>query len=547
MQSTEQSLLSQRTARDLVLLIVLTFAVHLPFIGQAFHLDDVQYLDVARNVFRNPVFPLDLQSVFEGKHVTLWAHSHPPLNSYVIAGLLLLSNRTPSEKFLHTCFLIFPALTGIAFYFLARQFVVRPLLATALLTTNPILMVCAHTLMADVPLLAMWLCGITMFVSGVAKNRNSMVYMSAIPLTAACLYAYQGLGAIPLLGLYALSRRRLRSREILILCIPVLMLAAWQFSGYLHRGTIYMSAMFGELGRRGWWRPEAKIRAAIATFSYLGALVVPFPFVFWRMLRRRKGVLIHLALALGILAAYSQPADYSWPQRVFLVICVAAGIAVTGWIFRHLITASPMATVSSDDLFLCLWLAGMLVACLAVFLGGSARYLLPACPVLLLLFLRVDERLNGSPSWMFYGSWLAGQLIFGLCLARADYQFAGVGRREAHDFQSDYLRNRQPFLFNGEWAFRYYMTAIGGEIMAEDTTGVPGELVVKSRLSLGRSFDVDRSLERLELRTYRIRSPVRLLDLHAHAGFWSDGWGVLPFWFSSENLDEISIYGVKEK
>src|SRR5881409_2690451 len=88
MQSTEQRPLSQRTARDLVLLIALTLAVHLPFIDQAFHLDDVQYLDVARNVFRNPVFPLDLQSVFEGKHVTLWAHSHPPLNSYVIAGLL---------------------------------------------------------------------------------------------------------------------------------------------------------------------------------------------------------------------------------------------------------------------------------------------------------------------------------------------------------------------------------------------------------------------------------------------------------------------------
>src|SRR2546428_7407006 len=137
MQSTEQSLLSQRTARDLVLLIALTFAIHLPFVEQAFHLDDVQYLDVARNVFRNPLFPLDLQSVFEGKHLTLWAHSHPPLNSYVIAALLLLTNRTPSERVLHGCFLVFPLLIAVAFYFLARQFMTKPLLATALLVTNP--------------------------------------------------------------------------------------------------------------------------------------------------------------------------------------------------------------------------------------------------------------------------------------------------------------------------------------------------------------------------------------------------------------------------
>ena len=539
MQSAEQTQPSQRTARDLALLIALTFAIHLPFIGQAFHLDDVQYVDVARNVFRNPLFPLDLQSVFEGKHLTLWAHSHPPLNSYVIAGLLLLTNRTPSEKFLHTCFLTFPVLIAVAFYFLARQFVARPLLATALLVANPILVVSAHTLMTDVPLLATWLCGTALFVIGNAKEKNKFVYAAALPLTAACFYAYQGLGVIPLLGFYALSRRRLRPREILILCIPVLLLAAWQFSGYVHRGTIYMSAMFGELGRRGWWQPAAKIRAAVTTFAYLGAIVVPFPFVFWRTLRGSKGVLTWLALALGILAAYSQPADYSLPQQVFLVACVAGGIALAGWTLGRV--------WSSDDLFLWLWVTGMLLACLTVFIGASARYFLPACPALLLLMVRADERRNGPPSRVFYGSLLAAQLVLGLGLAQSDYQFAGLGRREAYEFQRDYVRNTQPFLFSGEWGFRYYMTALGGEIMAEDTTGYAGEIVVKSRLSLGRPFDFDRSLEPLEQRTYRIRSPLRLLDVHAHAGFWSDGWGVLPFWFSRENVDEISIYRVKGK
>ena len=93
MRSTEQGRPTRRAARDLALLIALTLGIHAPFIHQAFHIDDVYYLDVASNVFRNPLFPLDLQSVFEGKHLTLWAHSHPPLNSYVIAGLLLLNNR----------------------------------------------------------------------------------------------------------------------------------------------------------------------------------------------------------------------------------------------------------------------------------------------------------------------------------------------------------------------------------------------------------------------------------------------------------------------
>jgi len=545
MQSAEQRLPSRRTARDLTLLIALTLTIHVPFIGQAFHLDDVYYLDVARNVFRNPLFPLDLQSVFEGKHLTLWAHSHPPLNSYLIAALLPVTNRRPSENFLHACFLVFPVLIAVAFYFLARQFVTMPLLATALLVTNPILMVCAHTLMTDVPHLAMWLSGTALFVIGMENDRSKMIYASVIPLTAACFYAYQGLGAILLLAFFALSRKRLRSREILILCLPVLILAAWQFSGYVHRGTVYMSAMFGELGRRGWWQPALKLKAAITTFSYLGAIVVPFPFVFCRTLRRPKGLLIYIALALGTLAAYFERSDYSWLQQVFLVAYVSGGIALVGWTLRCLTTASSITKLSSDDLFLCLWLAGMLIACVTVFLGGSARYLLPACPAVLLLFLRAYERQNGSPSRAFYGSWLAAQLVLGLSLAQADYQFAGVARREAYEFQRGYVPNHQPFLFSGEWGFRYYMISVGGEIMAEDTTGSPGELVVKSRLSLGRPYDFDRFLEPLERRSYRIRSPLRLLDVHAHGGFWSDGWGVLPFWFSREDLDEISIYRVK--
>src|SRR3989442_6132643 len=110
MRSTEQGRPTPRTARDLALLIALTLGIHAPFIGQAFHLDDVYYLDVARNVFRNPLFPLDLQSVFEGKHLTLWAHSHPPLNSYLIAALLPVTNRRPAENCLHAWFLVFPVL-----------------------------------------------------------------------------------------------------------------------------------------------------------------------------------------------------------------------------------------------------------------------------------------------------------------------------------------------------------------------------------------------------------------------------------------------------
>ena len=81
----QNSSTGSRTARDLAVLVSLTILLHAPFVGQAFHLDDVQYLDVALNVPHNPLFPMDLPSVFEGRHLTLWGHTHPPLNAYLIA------------------------------------------------------------------------------------------------------------------------------------------------------------------------------------------------------------------------------------------------------------------------------------------------------------------------------------------------------------------------------------------------------------------------------------------------------------------------------
>jgi hypothetical protein len=150
-----------------------------------------------------------------------------------------------------------------------------------------------------------------------------------------------------------------------------------------------------------------------------------------------------------------------------------------------------------------------------------------------------------SKRWQgFYAGLLATQLLLGVSLAQADYQFANTFRQVSRDFQQQYLTRENCFLFTGEWGFRYYLKALGGHIMTRASVAKRGELVVKSKLCLSQNFDneLDRSLEVMEQRTYRIASPLRLLDKEAKAGFWSDGWGVLPFWFSAQPLDEITVY-----
>jgi 4-amino-4-deoxy-L-arabinose transferase-like glycosyltransferase len=527
--------------RDLLILIALTIALHLPFISEAFHLDDAQYLDVALNVSRNPLFPMDLPSVFEGHHQDLWGHTHPPLNAYVIAGLVYLHGGAPSERFLHMSFLGFPILLTISFYFLARRFAADPLIATALLATNPTIVVSAHTLMADVPLLALWTCATVLFIRGIDGENGLFIYASAIPAIGACFYAYQGLALVPLLAFYALSRNKLGSREVVVLIAPVALMAAWQVSGYLHRGATYASTMFGYLGVRGIWLASTKVRTAIATLTYLGGVILPFPFIFWKIGHRSKGALLSAALVVAIAVGFLRFADYALAEKMFFIACFAAGLVAAAWVVGRAFESWSLQGWTSDDLFLGLWFVGMIAGCVAMFFSGSARYLLPPCPALLLLVMRFVKR---AP--VFYVSLIAIQLIIGIALAQSDYQFAGLGRREARDFESQYLKSPQPFIFSAEWGWRYYLGSIGGDIVADDTTGHPGELFMKSSLALGQVPDTNlgHSFRIVEQRRYQVRSPVRLLDPNTHAGFWSDGWGVLPFWFSQGPLDQVSVYRI---
>src|SRR5207244_4585640 len=136
------------------------------------------------------------------------------------------------QVLIHFVFLVFPVLLTISFYFLARRFAADPLMASALLATNPTLMISAHTLMADVPLVALWVCATVLFVRGIDEQKNALVYASALPITAACFYAYQGLALLPLLAFYAVARKRLNGASIQILGIPIVLMSAWQLSGY---------------------------------------------------------------------------------------------------------------------------------------------------------------------------------------------------------------------------------------------------------------------------------------------------------------------------
>ena len=122
--------------RDLLLLTIAVVLLRLPFLNQAVQGDDVYYLLIARNAQVDPLHPMQMGFRLQGELVWAAGHTRPPLNAYVLAGLLAVFGDV-KELYFHLFYIVFSLAAAISMYFLARRFTTRPLLASLLLLSVP--------------------------------------------------------------------------------------------------------------------------------------------------------------------------------------------------------------------------------------------------------------------------------------------------------------------------------------------------------------------------------------------------------------------------
>ena len=175
----------------------------LPFIQQAFHLDDRIYLEIADNILKNPWFPFDYLIVFEGLVAPDAAsHGHLPLISYYLAFLKVVTG-SDNEWVYHLAFLVFPLLGVVGFYDLAKGYLRFPLPAACLLAFSPAFFVSSHTLMTDVPLVAFWVFCLSRFLricEGQAGRHDWL--LCVLSLLAAAFVSMLTAGLIILMAAY---------------------------------------------------------------------------------------------------------------------------------------------------------------------------------------------------------------------------------------------------------------------------------------------------------------------------------------------------------
>jgi hypothetical protein len=497
----------------LAVVLAAVVLIRLPFLQQPIQGDDVYYLAIARNARVDPLHPMQMGYTFQGARVSMAGHPHPPLNAYILAGLIHLFGGVRELPF-HTVYLTFSLIAAAAMYRLARRFTAHPLLAALLFAAVPAFVVNGNSLEADLPFLAFWMAGFALYFEGNQK-------LAAGSLAVAALAAYQAVFAAPILAYHAWYRRRRSTGAWVAASAAPATLACWQVFQRMTSGRLPAGILAGYLSSYGFLGFEQKARSASALVVHLGWIVFP-PAALWAPLWAWLPAPLAVAAALAV-------KGYLWWQRALLAASLVAGSAIlTRWI-RDL-----WRRRSSEDGILAAWGLVYFAGAVVVFYAGAARYLLPLAAPVVLTLVRVLPR----PRLLWAAA--AANLSLGLTLAASNYQYSERYRELARELQKS--ATGRPLWSGAEWGLRYYLEQSGAEPLDKEQPVYPGSVVVESELAGKIPFTSSGGrLRRISQAEIRSSLPVQTIGLDARAGYSSSGFGLLPFDLGRGVLDRISV------
>lgn len=468
--------------------------IQFPYLNQAFHIDDNIFLMLAENRSLNPWFPQDLRSYFEGLRVESFiSHEHPLLLPSILLTPAVKS--TSTEVVAHLMYLPFYLILVTSTYVLALGVTGQAWIAALLTAISPVVFVSSHTVMADLPYTALVYLALGLAVTGSKGSLRSFVVGTG--LAAAVMFAYQALFFTPVI--YRAAGRQSRWRAaVWIFPVAALLLYGLVNSLYFDRFIWWDLVAFWEhqpASAGGFW---GKLTHSLLA---LGGVII-FPAAWMLLFKKRRNVRSHV---LG--------------SR----------------------TAKLLLAMIAVNIFIILF----------VYHVGAVRYWLPAAAPICILTVALVEKKAGNRWRKFsFGGLVVSTALISVSLAKADREWADF-YREAAQVVSQYATETNRVWITGEWGFRWYFTHAGAEVLGRaDNRPQPKDILIRPRLASPylTLYDEADGLELDQTVEYRPSTPVRILDFESHAGFYSFGWGLLPFSInpSSEPLELIAIYRVKK-
>jgi len=508
-----------------------------PFANKAVHIDDYLFLRSAKQILAHPADPFGTTVNWYDFEMPLPdVTQNPPGVCYYLAaagGLLGWS-----EPALHLSLLI-PAIAAVlGTYTLASRLCKQPALAALIALGSPVFWLSATTLMSDVPMLALWLWATEFWLRGLERRSHGRLALAAALVALAALTKYFGAALIPLLLVYTVVRERRPSWKLLWLALPIVALTAYDLwtahrygHGMLSGAGLYarMHQVSGPLWQRG-----------LIALSFAGGCLLPLLFVAHRLWswRALAGALVAAAALVAALPLAAQLTTLDlhgaggtrWDAIVQVALFATLGLAPLALACSDIWTRR-----SADSLLLALWVLGTLVFTGVLNWSINGRSLLPLAPAVAILIVRrlADRGFTNISTRSWLRLWpLAPAVVLSAAIVHADAAFAANSRTAVRVLQEQLGGHGASLWFQGHWGFQYYMEETGARPLDKRRPGLsPDDYLI--------SPTANTNISAIPLSLFAPAGDVTIepsgwistMQIDLGAGFYSDGYGPLPFYF----------------
>jgi 4-amino-4-deoxy-L-arabinose transferase-like glycosyltransferase len=519
--------------------LVLAATVLLPFLGKAFTIDDTLFLKQAEHLLSDPLHPTAFEIVWSEVAAPLRMSAimpSGPTMAYLLVPCVRLGG---TEWVAHLTQLLLFGLAILATAGLALRLGLDRAGARAaslLLAATPAVLTMAATAMPDVPAMAFGVVGMERLLAWRDEHRWQQGVSAALAFALSALarphlILLLGIAALALPGDF-LTRRGWqethRTAWLPLFAVPLLVVAAVSATRDPAASPIAMAGaarLYSSLSRL-----PRNIVAFATHWSLVMPLALPWAVLRWRALLRQPFLYI-VTITVGLLFISGGK------SHLALLIAPAAGVGAgvlwdvigEGWRRR-------------DAIQIVLGLSLLIALPIVIYLHMPSKYLLASAPTASILIGRALAARSRMLSRAILGATVVAGVVLGLLMIRADAEFAGLGRRAANELIAPQVAAGRTVWFAGHWGFQWYAEKAGARCLTK-TPPLPlrGDLAVSSLNSYG--YAINLFPKRKLLATLEDSTPGgRIMDKSLGSGFYSTGWGFLPWAWGDDVLDRFSLW-----
>jgi len=517
--------------------ILISVFVLAPFYNKAFTIDDPIFLHAAVQSIVNPAMPGAYDVVWD-KDVPLRASAGSmvtgPIGGYLLVPSVLLGGSEPAAHLVAWLLLCCAAVATCSLALRLGYCRWRAAVAAALLVSAPAVLAMASTNMPDLPAMAFGVMSAERYFAWKATGKSGAAIAATVLLTIAILTRSHMLLLIGVLAMPCLIRLLRRDGDesgnpkwwwLPLAGAPVI---AVLFLWVIRDPSPTAQANLAHLPPMFHFR---QIPGNIVAFGLHWVLAFPLG-IAWTWLHWRS---IRGYLLAGLPLAFFVPLPPEVPRW-------AAVVATIGFLVIFDVFLLALKKRDSIQFTLGLWL--LMGVATFPYVHHPAKYELPAAPAAAILIAGTLPAANRR-TLAGVAAVCATGIVLGAAIIHADAVLSGLGRQMAADVIRPAVAAGNRVWFAGHWGFQWYAEQAGARPITEDAPWpIPGDLVLWS--SADRCHALEYVPQRKLLRSWTFDDAGgRVMSGPDQAGFYSSGWGYLPWSWGSGTINHFELWKVE--